>query len=69
MNTLALERVQPELILFGITHAMILLPDIVLGVEHLVDAPLLLSLHEDLNVLRLDLLQHRLIITIVLLIH
>lgn len=56
MDALALERVELELVLFGSVWAVELLSDVVFGVEHLVDAVLLLSFHDDLNIFRFYLL-------------
>lgn len=64
MDTLFLERIKLEFILFGIIISVILLSYVIFGVEYFMQTSFLSSFHEDFNILRLWFFQQFVISTL-----
>lgn len=64
MDTLFLERIKFEFILFGIIVSVVLLSYVIFGVEYLMQTSFLSSFHEDFNILRLWFFQQFVISTL-----
>ncbi len=62
--TLALERIELELVMLGIIRAIVLFSYVILWVEYFMNAALLFPLHHDLNILWFNLFKHELIVAV-----